>query len=157
MDKPVTRKDVRAQVRAERRKAQLAREAVERANVSDLTEVKFRQGQLAEVDTWLEAQVARVTESADKRRDRHRVAIGKSLHAMRMRGESMRGIADQTGLTERQIRDFMQRTGGGARDDDAPAPTHDSHEPDAESQAVPNQTDAQALRAAQPELHESSR
>jgi predicted transcriptional regulator len=121
MDKPVTRKDVRAQVRAARKTAQLAREALERANVGDLTEVQFRQAQLADVDNWVQTQIDRVSQAAEKRRDQHKIAISKALHAMRLRGESMRGIAEQSGLTERQIRDYMKLTTGGSGESAKPS------------------------------------
>ncbi len=157
MDKPKTRKDVRAQIRAERKTAQLAREALERANVGDLTEVKYRQAQLDEVDTWLRAQVARVTEAAEARRDRHKVAIGKALQTMRLRGESMRGIAAQSGLTERQIRDYMQTAAASESGEETSTSAEPDDSVDPAAQVLPAEAGEVSDRALQPADGEAAR
>lgn len=88
--------------------AAVAREARERANIGDLTEFTVRAAQADEVDTWLATRIEKLNTEAEHRRQGHRVAAGKALHAMRLRGETVTAIATQTGLSLSRVREFLR-------------------------------------------------
>lgn len=108
MEKKASRKDTRARVMEKRAAREAARVAAERANLQDLTEVAYRQAQLDDVDIWLSQQIERANLAAEQRREKHRIAIGGSLQSMRLRGETMRAIAEQAEMSERQIRELIK-------------------------------------------------
>lgn len=88
--------------------AAVAREARERANIGDLTEFTVRAAQADEVDNWLATRIEKLNTEAEHRRHGHRVAAGKALHAMRLRGETVTTIATQTGLSLSRVREFLR-------------------------------------------------
>jgi hypothetical protein len=110
--------------------AAVAREARERANIGDLTEFTVRVGRADEVDDWLAARIEKLTGEAERRRHEHRVAAGKALQAMRLRGETVTAIAAQTGLSLSRVREFLRL----ATDPDAGAQEDVNR---AEAQVVP--------------------
>lgn len=120
MEKTTSRKLARARLVERHQAAAAAREARERANIGDLTEFMVRSAQIEEVDTWLEGRVEKVRAEADQRRQRHRVAAGKALHAMRLRGETITQIATQTGLSQGRVREFLRIGADTATEDTAP-------------------------------------
>ena len=99
MQKTTSRKLARARLLERQQAAAAAREARERANIGDLTEFTVRAAQADEVDEWLAGRIEKLKAEAERRRQAHRVAAGKALHAMRLRGESVSAIAAQTGLS----------------------------------------------------------
>ncbi|HUH72115.1 MAG TPA: hypothetical protein VLZ05_26585 [Mycobacterium sp.] len=108
MEKTTSRKLARARLLERQQAAAAAREARERANIGDLTEFTVRAAQADEVDGWLAARIEKVKAEAVRRRDGHRVAAGKALHAMRLRGESVTAIAAQTGLPVGRVREYLR-------------------------------------------------
>lgn len=144
MDKRASRKDTRARVMEKRAAREAARVAAERANLHDLTEVAYRQAQLDDVDIWLSQQIERTNLAAEQRREKHRIAIGQSLQSMRLRGETMRAVAEQTELSERQIRELLKCAQDAA--DAGSTPNNLNNQPQAHSQPAP--TDASHNSAA---------
>jgi hypothetical protein len=108
MQKTTSRKLARARLLERQQAAAAAREARERADIGDLTEFTVRAAQADEVDDWLAARIEKLKREAQRRRHGHRVAAGKALHAMRLRGESITAIAAQTGLSLSRVREFLR-------------------------------------------------
>ena len=108
MEKTTSRKLARARLLERQQAAAAAREARERANIGDLTEFTVRAAQADEVDDWLAGRIEKLKAEAERRRQGHRVAAGKALHAMRLRGESVTAIAAQTGLPLGRVREYLR-------------------------------------------------
>ncbi len=108
MEKTTSRKLARARVLERQRTEAAAREARERANLADLTEFLVQSAHLEQVDERVAERIEKVKAEGEERRQRHRVAAGKALHAMRMRGEAVAAIARQTGLSQGQVRDLVR-------------------------------------------------
>lgn len=108
MEKTTSRKLARARLLERQQAAAAAREARERANIGDLTEFTVRAAQADEVDDWLAVRIEKLKEEAARRRETHRIAAGKALQAMRLRGESVSAIATQTGLSLGRVREFLR-------------------------------------------------
>jgi hypothetical protein len=108
MEKTTSRKLARARLLERQQAAAVAREARERANIGDLTEFMVRAAQADEVDGWLAARIEKLKADAERRRGNHRVAAGKALHAMRLRGESAAAIASLTGLPVGRVREYLR-------------------------------------------------
>ena len=108
MEKTTSRKLARARLLERQQAAAGAREARERANIGDLTEFTVRAAQADEVDAWLAGRIEKLKAEAERRRHTHRIAAGKALQAMRLRGESVSAIATQTGLSLGRVREFLR-------------------------------------------------
>jgi hypothetical protein len=108
MEKTTSRKLARARLLERQQAAAAAREARERANIGDLTEFTVRAAQIDEVDDWLAGRMQKLKADAERRRQAHRVAAGKALQAMRLRGETLTAIAAQTGLSLSRVREFLR-------------------------------------------------
>jgi hypothetical protein len=107
MEKTTSRKLARARLFERQQAVAAAREARERANIGDLTEFTVRAAQADEVDDWLAARIEKLKAEAERRHQGHRVAAGKALHAMRLRGQSVSAIAAQIGLSISRVREFL--------------------------------------------------
>lgn len=118
MEKTTSRKLARARLLERQQAAAAAREARERANIGDLTEFTVRAAQADEVDTWLAGRIEKLKAEGERRRQTHRVAAGKALQAMRLRGESVSAIAAQTGLSLGRVREFLRVAAGAETDAD---------------------------------------
>jgi hypothetical protein len=118
MEKTTSRKLARARLLERQQAAAADREARERANLADLTEFTVRSAQLDEVDEWLAKRIEKAKAEAEQRRQRFRLAAGKALHAMRLRGESVASIAAQTGIAQGRVREFV-KIGAGAHSEQA--------------------------------------
>ncbi len=116
MEKTTSRKLARARLLERQQAAAAAREARERANISDLTEFTVRAAQADEIDEWLTTRIEKLKAEADRRRHGHQVAAGKALHAMRLRGESVSAIAAQTGLSLGRVREYLRAAADTAPD-----------------------------------------
>lgn len=108
MEKTTSRKLARARLLERQQAAAAAREVRERANIGDLTEFMVRAAQADEVDEWLAERIGKLKAEAERRRHGHRVAAGKALHTMRLRGESISAIAVQTGLSLGRVREYLR-------------------------------------------------
>ncbi|MCP9271239.1 hypothetical protein [Mycolicibacterium arenosum] len=108
MDGTTSRKQARARVLERQRDAAAAREARERANIGDLTEFTVQAARAAEVDGWLAHRLEALHAEAERRRDTHRLAAGLALRRMRLRGETIPGIADAAGVSIGRVRDFLK-------------------------------------------------
>lgn len=108
MEKTTSRKLARARLLERQQAAAAAREARERANIGDLTDFTVRAAQADEVDAWLTGRIEKLKAEGERRRQTHRVAAGKALQAMRLRGESVSAIAAQTGMSLGRVREFMR-------------------------------------------------
>ncbi|WP_065019239.1 hypothetical protein [Mycolicibacter sinensis] len=108
MEKTTSRKLARTRLLERQRAEAAAREARERANLTDLTEFMVQTAHLEQVDERIAERIEKVKAEGEQRRHRYRVAAGKALHAMRMRGESVAAIARQTGLSQGQVREFVR-------------------------------------------------
>lgn len=85
-----------------------AREARERANIGDLTEFTVRTAQVEEVDDWLASRIEKLKGEADNKRQAHRIAAGKALQAMRLRGETLASISTATGYSVPRLREYLK-------------------------------------------------
>ena len=108
MEKTTSRKLARARLLEARQAAAAEREARERANIGDLTEFTVQCAKVDEVDQWLAARMEKLRAEAEQRRQRHRVAAGNALQAMRLRGETVPGIAAQAGLSQTRVREYLK-------------------------------------------------
>ncbi|WP_141244933.1 hypothetical protein [Mycobacterium intracellulare] len=108
MEKTTSRKLARKRLLEAQQEAAAAREARERANLSDLTEFTVRLAEVDAVDDWLAARIEKVKGEAAGKRQAHRRAAGKALHAMRLRGETMASISGLTGLSVSRLRELMK-------------------------------------------------
>lgn len=108
MEKTTSRKLARARLVERQQAAAADREARERANIGDLIEFTVRAAEADEVDAWLDRRIENLKTQAVSRRAKHRLAAGKALQAMRLRGESVTSIAAQTGLSVSAVRDFLR-------------------------------------------------
>src|ERR1700730_15765544 len=108
MEKTTSRKLARARLMDRQQAAAAARETRERANIGDLTEFTVRAAQVDEVDVWLAGRIEKLKGEAERRRQGHRVAAGKALQAMRLRGETVTAIAAQTGLSISRVREYLR-------------------------------------------------
>lgn len=108
METTTSRKLARARLLERQQAAAAAREARERANIGDLTEFTVRAAQADEIDAWLAGRFEKLKAEGERRRQTHRVAAGKALQAMRLRGESVSAIATQTGLSLGRVREFLR-------------------------------------------------
>lgn len=108
MEKTTSRKLARTRLLERQRSEAAAREARERANLTDLTEFMVQAAHLEQVDERVAERIEKVKSEGEQRRHRHRVAAGRALHAMRMRGEPVAAIARQTGLSQGQVREFVR-------------------------------------------------
>jgi hypothetical protein len=133
MEKTTSRKLARARLLERQQEAAAAREARERANIGDLTEFTVRSAQIDEVDDWLAARIDKLKAEAQCRRQRHRVAAGKALQAMRLRGETVTAMAAQTSLSISRVREFL-RVAADAADDTA----GEANTPDAQVLPMPS-------------------
>ena len=101
----------RAEARAALLLAQAAaaeeRKRREVANVGDLTTFVVETARLDGVDEWEAQRLAKVREDAQARRERHRVAAGRALQQMRLRGESISAIAQLAGMSFAAVRGFL--------------------------------------------------
>jgi hypothetical protein len=108
MEKTTSRKLARARLLERQQAAAAEPEARERANIGDLTEFTVRAAQADEADDWLAARIEELNGEAQRRRHGNRLAAGKALHAMRLRGESITVIAAHTGLSLSRVREFLR-------------------------------------------------
>ena len=108
MEKTTSRKLARARLLERRQAAAAAREVRERANIGDMTEFTVQAAHADEVDEWLAARIEKLKAEAERRRHRYRVAAGKALQTMRLRGESVTTIAAQTGLSLGRVREYLR-------------------------------------------------
>lgn len=108
VEKTTSRKLARARLLERQQAAAAERETRERANIGNLTEFTVRAAQADEVDEWLQVRIEKLRAEAEGRRHRHRVAAGKALHAMRLRGESISAIAAQAGLPVSRVREYLR-------------------------------------------------
>jgi hypothetical protein len=92
-----------------------------------------RSAQIDEVDDWLGARIDKLKAEAKCRRQRHRVAAGRALQAMRLRGETVTAIAAQTNLSISRVREFL-RVAADAADDTA----SEANAPDAQVLPMPS-------------------
>ena len=125
MEKTTSRKLARKRLLEAQLEAAAAREARERANLSDLTEFTVRLAEVDAVDDWLAGRIEKVKSEAAVKRQAHRRAAGKALHAMRLRGETMASISALTGLSVSRLRELMKSSvedsAGGAVEPERPA------------------------------------
>jgi hypothetical protein len=125
MEKTTSRKLARKRLMEAQQEAAAAREARERANLSDLTEFTVRIAEVDAVDEWLAGRIEKVKAEAAAKRQGHRRAAGKALHAMRLRGETMASISALTGLSVSRLRELMKFAsddgGDGAGEPERPA------------------------------------
>jgi hypothetical protein len=84
------------------------REARERQNIGDLAEFLVQTAKVDEVDGWLAERIEKARREADAKRERHRVAAGKALQAIRFRGETVAGIAAQAGVMQAKVREYLK-------------------------------------------------
>lgn len=94
-------------------RAKFARVAAERAvlqrkNVDDLAQFVAEVGRADEVDGWLEARIDKARREAELRRRRHEVAAGRALAAVRSRGEPIESIANQVGISQARVREYVK-------------------------------------------------
>ncbi|MCP9276798.1 hypothetical protein [Mycolicibacterium arenosum] len=108
MERTTSRKQARARLLERQRDAAAAREARERANIGDLTEFTVQAARVAEVDAWLAAKTTALNAEAERRRDSHRLAAGRALQRMRLRGETVPAIADAAGVSIGRVREFLK-------------------------------------------------
>lgn len=108
MEKTTSRKLARKRLLEAQQEAAAAREARERANLSDLTEFTVRLAEVEAVDDWLAARIEKARGEAGAKRQVHRRAAGKALHAMRLRGETMASISALTGFSVSRLRELMK-------------------------------------------------
>ncbi|GAB4999702.1 hypothetical protein MAHJHV65_46750 [Mycobacterium avium subsp. hominissuis] len=125
MEKTTSRKLARKRLMEAQQEAAAVREARERANLSDLTEFTVRLAEVEAVDEWLAGRIEKVKGEAAAKRQGHRRAAGKALHAMRLRGETMSSISALTGLSVSRLRELMkfaaEDSAGGAVEPERPA------------------------------------
>ena len=74
------------------------------------------------VDEWEAQRLAKVREDAQARRERHRVAAGRALQQMRLRGESISAIAQLAGISVAAVRGFLQAAVNDAPSANTPLP-----------------------------------
>lgn len=98
----------RARLLERQQTAAAEREVREWANIGDMTEFTVQAAHADEVDEWLAARIEKLKAEAERRRHRYRVAAGKALHTMRLRGESVTTIAAQTGLSLGRVREYLR-------------------------------------------------
>lgn len=123
MDKTTSRKEARRRLMERQQSVAEAREARERANIGDLTEFTVRTAQVDEVDTWLADRIEKLKGEADRKRQVHRTAAGKALHAMRLRGETLASISTATGYSVPRLREYLKYATESADSEDAEAPS----------------------------------
>ncbi|EUA09772.1 hypothetical protein I545_5918 [Mycobacterium kansasii 662] len=140
MEKTTSRKLARRRLLEAQQQAAAAREQRERANLTDMTEFTVRMAQVDEVDAWYAGRVEKLQDEADRKRHAHRVAAGKALHAMRLRGETMASISATTGLSVSRLRELMKYASEDHTDDDS-----SSDGPDAQVVALPNRVAPEAV------------
>jgi hypothetical protein len=102
------RKDARARLLQNQAEATAQRRERERRNITTLTEFAVQAAGLEEVDNWLAARIERAQQEAEDRRTRHRVAAGRELATMRKRGESVADIAEQAGISQAKVREYLK-------------------------------------------------
>lgn len=139
MEKTTSRKLARRRLLEAQQQAAAAREQRERANLTDMTEFTVRMAQVDEVDAWYAGRVEKLKEEADRKRHAHRVAAGKALHSMRLRGETMATMSATTGLSVSRLRELMKYASDD-HTDDVPA----TERPDAQVVALPNRVAPEA-------------
>jgi hypothetical protein len=88
--------------------AQEARAQRERADRDDLTKFYSAHSRLGEIDDWLEERRAALAAEAEERRHSQRLRCGTALRAIRDRGASLTGVAEMSGLTQREARDLIR-------------------------------------------------
>jgi len=108
MDKTTSRKEARRRLMERQQSLAEAREARERANIGDLTEFTVRTAQVDEVDTWLADRIEKLKGEAERKRQAHRTAAGKAVHAMRLRGETLAAISTATGYSVSRLREYLK-------------------------------------------------
>jgi|GEM_PF-4746487 hypothetical protein len=108
MEKTTSRKLARKRLLEAQQEAAAAREARERANLSDLTEFTVRLAEVEAVDDWLAGRIEKLKGEAAAKRQAHRRAAGKALHAMRLRGETMASISALTSFSVSRLRELMK-------------------------------------------------
>lgn len=108
MDKTTSRKEARRRLMERQQSVAEAREARERANIGDLTEFTVRTAQVDEVDAWLADRIEKLKGEAERKRQTHRTAAGKALHAMRLRGETLASISTATGYSVSRLREYLK-------------------------------------------------
>lgn len=116
MERTTSKKLARARLLESRAAAAAERERRERANIGDLAEFVVQTAKVDEVDEWLAARVQKAQAEAEERRMRHRLAAGKSLQAMRFRGETIASIALQAGVSQAKVREYLQLAAEHARE-----------------------------------------
>lgn len=119
MEKTTSRKLARKRLLEAQQEAAAVREARERANLSDLTEFTVRLAEVDAVEDWLAARIEKVKGEAAAKRQAHRRAAGKALHAMRLRGETMASISGLTGLSVSRLRELMKSSAEESAEGDA--------------------------------------
>lgn len=97
-------------------RAKFARVAAERAatqrkNVDDLAQFVAEVGRADEVDGWLEERIDKARREAALRRRRYEVAAGRALAAVCARGESIQSVAEQLGISQARVREYLKLAG----------------------------------------------
>lgn len=118
MERTTSKKAARARLLEARAQAAAERARRERENIGDLAEFMVQVAKIDEVDVWLRERVAKLNAEAEERRRRHKVAAGRALQAMRLRGETNAAIAAQAGVSTTKLRDYLQAATTAS--DDAP-------------------------------------
>ena len=152
----------RAAARAAQERASAERNRREQMNVEDLATFMVAVGKLGSVDEWagdrieqLRARIVQIELEADRRRQDQRVIAGSALQAMRDRGEAVSTIAELAGVSETQVRAYLEVAGaghnGGAAQNAGAGPSGGAAQNAAAAQtsdaAQPGQSDPAALAA----------
>jgi hypothetical protein len=128
VERTTSKKMARARLLEARAAAAAEREVRERHNIGDLAEFLIQTAKLDDVEAWLQDRIDKARRDAQTRRERHRLAAGKALQAMRFRGETVAGIAAQAGVTQAEIRGYLKVAAAdapaGRPDEEVGAPEH---------------------------------
>lgn len=113
-----------------------------RANVEDLATFFSARERADAVDEWLAGRQQLLREQAAQRRGEQRVQCGRSLRAMRDRGETVREIARMAGVAEKTVREMIKEADAVPKVGEPPESAEQAGEP------------APAMVEAQPRLGE---
>ncbi|WP_454231460.1 hypothetical protein [Mycolicibacterium fortuitum] len=136
MEKTTSKKLARAQILERQAAAAAERKARERQNAENLTEFVVATAKAEGVSRWLAERIEKANRDAEKRRRAHMVEAGKALQAMRFRGETIRSIAAEAGVTTAQVREYLKVAAADGATHTAEATVS---EPENGSQSVPTE------------------
>lgn len=102
-----SKREVLLELQAASKAAARERAERERTNLLDVAEFLSQVGREAAVAEWLSSQVAALKVEAGRRRERARLAAGVALRELAARGESVKAIAEQAGMSAARIQEYL--------------------------------------------------